>query len=95
MIRNDPLLKSLLGAFIMAISFVTHATQLLREPTLHKDTLVFTYANDLWKTTIKGGKATRLTSFQGSESQPVISPDGKMLAFTGEFASCCHIISPL
>ena len=85
MIRNDPLLKSLLGAFIMAISFATHATQLLREPTLHKDTLVFTYANDLWKTTIKGGKATRLTSFQGSESQPVISPDGKMLAFTGEY----------
>lgn len=64
---------------------VSNATQLLRQPALHGDTLVFTYANDIWKTSVSGGKAQRLTSFQGSESQPVISPDGNYIAFTGEY----------
>ncbi|MDC8829526.1 S41 family peptidase [Alteromonas gilva] len=74
-----------LGLAVMTLPLTATATQLLRQPALHNDTLVFTYANDIWKTTTDGGEALRLTSFQGSESQPVISPDGKMIAFTGEY----------
>ncbi|WP_180237202.1 S41 family peptidase [Lacimicrobium alkaliphilum] len=70
---------------LLALSFTAGATQLLRQPTLHDDTLVFTYANDLWKTTLKGGPVHRLTSYQGSEDSPVISPDGKYVAFSGEY----------
>lgn len=73
---------SILMATLPSVSF---ATQLLRQPDLNDDTLVFAYANDIWKTTTAGGHATRLTSFQGSESNPIISPDGKMIAFTGEY----------
>jgi tricorn protease len=85
MIRTAYPVKWLLSVLLVAIPFTTTATQLLRQPALHDNTLVFTYANDIWKTTLDGGRATRLTSFQGSESQPVISPDGKMIAFTGEY----------
>ncbi|NVK58158.1 MAG: PD40 domain-containing protein [Alteromonadaceae bacterium] len=74
-----------LGLALITLPLSAAATQLLRQPALHGDTLVFSYANDIWKTTTSGGQATRLTSFQGSESQPVISPDGKMIAFTGEY----------
>lgn len=78
--------KGIMSLLVLALwPVVTSATQLLREPALHGDTLVFAYANDLWKTTTAGGNATRLTSFQGSEAQPVISPDGKYIAFTGEY----------
>ena len=79
-------LKGLLLTLMLAtLPAVSNATQLLRQPALHGDTLVFTYANDIWKTSINGGTAQRLTSFQGSESQPVISPDGNYIAFTGEY----------
>lgn len=79
-------LKGISLTIMLAIlPVVSAATQLLRQPDLHGNTLVFTYANDIYKSTTEGGKATRLTSFQGSESQPIISPDGKYIAFTGEY----------
>ncbi|MAI64419.1 MAG: protease [Alteromonas sp.] len=79
-------LKGIFLTIMLAIlPVVSAATQLLRQPDLHGNTLVFTYANDIYKSTTGGGKATRLTSFQGSESQPIISPDGKYIAFTGEY----------
>lgn len=59
--------------------------KLLRDPDLSGDTLVFTYAQDIWKTSLSGGEATRITSFQGRESQASISPDGQWVAFTGEY----------
>jgi len=59
--------------------------KLLREPDLSGDTLVFTYARDIWKTSLGGGEATRITSFQGQEMHPSISPDGQWVAFTGDY----------
>ncbi|QNV05806.1 S41 family peptidase [Shewanella algae] len=59
--------------------------KLLREPDLRGDTLVFSYAKDIWKVSLKGGEAVRLTSFQGQEMQPKLSPDGKWVAFTGDY----------
>ncbi|MCL1142054.1 S41 family peptidase [Shewanella gaetbuli] len=75
----------LIGLFIL-ISNVSMAAQLLRQPTLNNDLLVFTYANDIWKVPLAGGNAVRVTSFQGQETFPKISPDGKWIAFTGEYA---------
>ena len=75
----------LLCGLFLAFSYSSNATQLLREPTLNNNLLVFTYANDIWKVSLKGGDATRITSFQGQESSPKISPDGKWIAFTGEY----------
>ncbi len=58
---------------------------LLQQPTLNKTHIVFAYANDLWSVPRTGGDAVRLTSGTGTESDPVFSPDGTRIAFTGEY----------
>jgi len=60
-------------------------TQLLREPTISQTHIVFVHANDLWKVDRNGGNAIRLSSNIGEESYPHFSPDGKMIAFTGQY----------
>ncbi|MCA6074733.1 S41 family peptidase [Fulvivirga sedimenti] len=60
-------------------------TQLLREPTLSANSIVFVYADDLWKVSRAGGDAVRLTSHEGSESLPHFSPDEKWIAFSAEY----------
>ncbi|HMA54396.1 MAG TPA: protease, partial [Acidobacteriota bacterium] len=54
-------------------------------PTIHNDTIVFTYESDLWTVNAKGGVATRLTTFPGTESFAKLSPDGKWIAFTATY----------
>ena len=58
---------------------------LLRFPTVNKTQIVFNYAGDLWTVPRNGGDAHRLTSGVGIESLPYFSPDGSMIAFTGEY----------
>lgn len=61
------------------------APLLLQNPTVSQDQIVFTYAGDLWTVARTGGDAKRLTAGVGIESQPHFSPDGKSLAFTGQY----------
>jgi tricorn protease len=56
-----------------------------RFPALHGDTIVFTAEGDLWRVARTGGVAQRLTSHPGQETYPAISPDGKWLAFSGQY----------
>lgn len=56
-----------------------------RSPSLHGDTVVFTAEGDLWKVPVTGGDARRLTSHPGSEWSAAISPDGKSVAFAGQY----------
>jgi tricorn protease len=58
---------------------------LLRYPTVSKTQIVFNYAGDLWSVSRDGGEAHRLTSGVGEETEPSFSPDGSMIAFTGEY----------
>jgi tricorn protease len=58
---------------------------LLRYPTVSKAQIVFNYAGDLWTVPRDGGDAHRLTSDIGDEFLPHFSPDGSMIAFTGEY----------
>lgn len=60
-------------------------TRLLRQPTVSDHSIAFVYANDLWIVARDGGRATRLTSNEGGETSPHFSPDGKMIAFTGQY----------
>lgn len=60
-------------------------TMLLREPSVSADHIVFVNANDLWVVGINGGDARRLTTAVGAETSPKISPDGKWVAFTGQY----------
>lgn len=69
--------------FTMVLTAQT--TRLLRQPDISRSQIVFAYANDLWLVASQGGEARRLTSFQGSESNPHFSPDGQWIAFSGEY----------
>ena len=60
-------------------------TRLLRFADISKDNVVFVYAGDLWIASREGGAARRLTSHVGDELYPKFSPDGKWIAFTGEY----------
>jgi tricorn protease len=60
-------------------------TKLLRFPDLHGDKVVFTYAGDLWTAAAGGGMASRLTAHPGLELFAKFSPDGKQIAFTGQY----------
>src|SRR5437762_8169521 len=60
-------------------------TKLLRYGDISKDRVVFAYAGDLWIASREGGAARRLTSHVGDELYPKFSPDGKWIAFTGEY----------
>ncbi|HEX2644534.1 MAG TPA: hypothetical protein VHU81_16170, partial [Thermoanaerobaculia bacterium] len=70
-------------------------TRLLRFPDIHGDKIVFVYGGDLWLASTAGGEAHRLTSLPGLELFPKFSPDGKQIAFSGEFTGNrqVHVIS--
>ncbi len=59
--------------------------RLLRQPDIQGDHIVFVYAGDLWTVARAGGVATRLTTHPGVEAFPKLSPDGRTVAFTGEY----------
>ncbi len=61
--------------------------RLLRYPHIMGDKAVFVYAGDIWAVSTGGGQARRVTSFpEGIEIFPRISPDGRWIAFSGEYS---------
>jgi tricorn protease len=61
------------------------ATRLLRFPTLSRDSIAFIFAGDVWTVPRGGGLARQLTSDPGLELFPRYSPDGRWIAFTGQY----------
>ncbi len=64
---------------------VSQETRLLRFPAIHGNQIVFTYAGDLYTVAATGGVARKLTNDVGYEMFARFSPDGKRLAFTGQY----------
>ncbi len=60
-------------------------TRMLRSPSVSAGNIAFAYAQNIWVVPRSGGPARRLTSFQGATENPKISPDGKWVAFSGEY----------
>ncbi|MCL9998763.1 MAG: S41 family peptidase [Erythrobacter sp.] len=58
-----------------------------QHPVASGDVLVFVSEGDLWRTGRNGGVAVRLTNDEGEETEPAISPDGRMIAFTASYDS--------
>ena len=59
--------------------------RLLRFPDIHGGNVAFVYGGDIWLVSAKGGTARRITSDPGLELFPKFSPDGKWIAFTGQY----------
>ena len=57
----------------------------MRFPDVYKDKVVFVYGGDLWLASTSGGVARRITANPGRELFPKFSPDGKWIAFTGQY----------
>lgn len=73
--------------FVAGLTVPVHADEarLLRFPSTNGTDVVFTYAGDLYRAPLSGGEAQRLTSHVGYEIFPHYSPDGKSIAFTGQY----------
>jgi tricorn protease len=82
--------------FLLALALLAAATlgsgpasaaeaRLLRTPTISADHVAFAHAGDIWVAARDGGPARRLTTFAGLESDPFLSPDGSLVAFSGEY----------
>src|SRR5579859_8217614 len=70
---------------LLAAARASAADGYYRFPTLAGDSLVFTAEGDLWSAAASGGKATRLTTHAGQETNASASPDGKWVAFAGTY----------
>jgi tricorn protease len=70
---------------LSTLCLAADAPLLLRKPAVSRTQIAFSYAGDLWVVSREGGEARRLTTGAGIETDPVFSPDGSLIAFTGEY----------
>ena len=71
--------------FASSVAWAAGPTGYYRFPAIHGETVIFTSEGDLWQVPVQGGMARRLTSHAGAETRASISPDGTMVAFTGQY----------
>jgi tricorn protease len=81
--RGLPLAAAFVALFLSAS--LEAQTRLLRFPALNADRVAFTYGGDLWTAPATGGTAIRLTAHPGLELFASFSPDGRHIAFTGQY----------
>jgi tricorn protease len=84
---KNPLARLFLivAVFISALSAHAAGPLLMQKPTLSKTHIAFSYAGDLWLVSREGGEARLLTSGEGTKTDPVFSPDGSMIACSGDY----------
>jgi len=83
-----------LAVFSLALRVSANAqdeARLMRFPDINNNLIAFVYAGDIWSVDSNGGEARRLTSHAGQELFPKISPDGKWIAFSGEYSGSRQI----
>ena len=78
-------LLSLSAVLMAALAADSNAPLVLQKATVSRTQIAFVYAGDLWTVSRDGGDARRLTAGVGTETNPVFSPDGTTIAFTGEY----------
>ena len=76
---------------MLSTAWALEDARLLRFPHIQNQLIAFVYAGDIWTVPASGGDAKRLTSHEGQELFPKISPDGKWIAFSGEYSGSRQI----
>ncbi len=74
-----------LAAALCATSAWAGTSGFYRQPAIQGEQIYLVAEGDLWRVGTQGGEAQRLTTHNGQESQPAVSPDGQWLAFTGQY----------
>ena len=86
---NRSILKFISGFFLsttfLGAVYAQEETQLLRSPSLSNSHLSFVYGGDIWIAEKDGSNPRRLTVNPGVEQNPIFSPDGQQIAFTGNY----------
>ena len=88
--------RSIGGLLVLVVALVAAAgaepsrvdrpdAKMLRFPDISANRIVFSYASDLWTVSRQGGLARRLSSPKGRELFPKFSPDGRQVAFSGNY----------
>lgn len=67
-------------------SSAANDTRLMRYPDINNNLIAFVYAGDIWTVHANGGEARHLTSHEGMELFPKISPDGRWIAYSAEYS---------
>jgi tricorn protease len=78
-------LSFLMVVFAASLGWAQDKPLLLQRPALSQTQIAFSFAGDLWTVPRAGGEALRLTTGVGFETGPLFSPDGKTIAFTGQY----------
>ena len=87
-------MKRILSFLLILCPFILQAEGNLgyyRFPAIHNNVIIFTAEGDLWKVSIDGGIAQRLTTHHGIESHPAISPDGQIIAFSAQYEGSTEV----
>ncbi len=80
------LLSFLLFLGIATGTNAVNDSRLMRYPDINNNLIAFVYAGDIWTVNANGGDAKHLTSHEGMELFPKISPDGKWIAYSAEYS---------
>lgn len=76
---------------LMHSAYAMNDARMMRYPHISGNSIAFVYAGDIWVAPSIGGDARRLTSHNGLELFPKISPDGKWIAFSAEYTGTRQI----
>lgn len=80
--------KSLLIIAMISLACLSVSAQqkgYYRYPAIHGNDIIFTAEGDLWRFNLSTNESKRLTTNHGVESYASISPDGKFVAFVGQY----------
>src|SRR5258708_196346 len=87
---QSKLLLSILLGFTYAALFAQQKGY-YRTPCIYENTVIFSAEDDLWKYNLFSRLAASLTKHSGLEINPAISPDGKQLAFLGQYEGATEV----
>ncbi|MBW8686276.1 S41 family peptidase [Chitinophaga rhizophila] len=83
---HKPITLLLLSTIVCATtSAQSNETLLLRSPSISQHQIAFNYAGDIWTTDENGQHPQRITVNPDVELDPMLSPDGKWIAFSGNY----------